>query len=90
MVARSKLNSLENILYKAIIDNEVSHKEVATILKEAENYHKSKESIRMMKSQRSNTEIYKLMKDGIKWELMKLWNKMKELITIFQNIFVHI
>ena len=54
MLARSKLNSTERAISKAWIDKEFSHEEF-TIINEEGNYHKLKESIRMMKSQSSNT-----------------------------------
>ena len=34
MLAKSKLNSLETLVSKALIDVEISHKEFITILKE--------------------------------------------------------
>ena len=48
-------------------------------------YRELKESIRIMKSQRSDIERDKLIKDGKKWELMKLLSKMEELISILKN-----
>lgn len=40
LIARTKLNSEENILCKALIDNKISHKEYATFINKAESYHK--------------------------------------------------
>ena len=48
-------------------------------------YRELKESIRIMKSQRSDIERDKLIKDGKKWELVKLLSKMEELISILKN-----
>ena len=48
-------------------------------------YRELKESIRIMKSQRSDIERDKLIKDCKKWELMKLLSKMEELISILKN-----
>ena len=45
MLARSKLNSIENKLSEPLINNEIIH----------EDCHKLKESIRMMESQRNDT-----------------------------------
>ena len=56
MLARSKLNSIESTIYKALIDNEISHEDFTTIIIEKRNYHELKESIRTMKSQRSDIE----------------------------------
>ena len=56
MLARSKLNSIECIISKRLINNEISHENFTTIINEERNYRELKESIRMMKSERSNTE----------------------------------
>ena len=56
MLARSKLNSTENKISEALIDNEISHEHFTTITNEEKNYRELEESIRMMKTQRSNTE----------------------------------
>ena len=54
LIAKSKLNSIENIISKALIDNKISHEQLTTIINEAKNYRNLKESIKMMKSQRSD------------------------------------
>ena len=64
LLARSKLNRIENIVSKALLENEISHEEVLTIINDAENYHKLKESIRTMKSQRSDIEGNKPIEDS--------------------------
>ena len=56
MMARSKLNSIERTISKTLIDNEVSHEYFTAIINEERNYHELIESIRMMKSQRSDIE----------------------------------
>ena len=56
MLARSKLNSIESKVSEALINSEISHEDFMTIINEERNYRELKESIRMMKSQRSNTE----------------------------------
>ena len=56
MLARSKLNSIESKISKALMDNEISHEDFMTILKEEKKYRELKESIRMMNSQRSDAE----------------------------------
>ena len=63
MLARSKLNSIESTISKVLLDNEISHEDFTTIINEERNYCKLKENIRMMKSQRSNIEKNKLIKD---------------------------
>ena len=55
MLASSKLNSIENKISEVLINNEISHEDFMTIINEERNYKKSKESFRMMKSQRSDT-----------------------------------
>ena len=56
MLARSKLNSIESKISEPLINNEISHEDFITIINEEKNYREEKESIRMMKSQRSHTE----------------------------------
>ena len=56
MLAREKINSTEGTISKALTDNEISHKSFSAIINEERNFCKSKESIRMMKSQRDNME----------------------------------
>ena len=56
MLARSKLNSIESKISEALINNEISHEDFTTINNEEKNYLELKESIRMMKTQRSDTE----------------------------------
>ena len=50
MLARSKLNSIENKISKALTDNETSHENFETIIDEEKKYRELKESIRMMNS----------------------------------------
>ena len=51
MLARSKLNSIESIISKALIDNEISPEDFEIVINEEEKYRELKESIRMMNSQ---------------------------------------
>ena len=54
--------STENIISKALKDNESSHEDFTTlwltkaVMNEERNYRKLKENIKMMKSQRGNTK----------------------------------
>ena len=43
MLVKSKLNSIEFLVSKALIDMEISHKEFITILKGKDKYEKMKE-----------------------------------------------
>ena len=56
MLARSKLNCIESKVSDALMNNENSHEDFITIINEERNYQELKESIRMMNSQRINTE----------------------------------
>ena len=56
MLARSKLNSIESKISEALINNEISHEYFMIIINEERNYRELKERIRMMNSQRSDTE----------------------------------
>ena len=64
MMPRSKLNSIETMMSKVLIDSEISHKEYATIINEEEKYRRLKEDTRMMKSQRNDGEKDKLIKES--------------------------
>ena len=66
MLARTKLNSIESKISEALINNEISHEELVTILNEDKKYRELKESIRMMNSQRSDTEKINLIEEGKK------------------------
>ena len=56
MLARSELNSIKSKITEASINNKISHEYFMTILNEEKKYRKSKESVRMMNSQRSDAE----------------------------------
>ena len=46
MLAKSKLNSVETLISQALIDLEISHEELITILKEKDYYEKMKDNVR--------------------------------------------
>ena len=46
MMAKSKLNSIENLISQALIDMEISCEEFVTILKEKDKYEKIKENVK--------------------------------------------
>ena len=58
MLARSKLNSIDSKISKALINNEEN------ILNEEKKYRELKKSIRMMNSTRSDVEKISLIKEG--------------------------
>ena len=51
MLARSKLNSIDSKISDALINNEISHEDLMTIMNEGKKNRELKESIRMMNSQ---------------------------------------
>ena len=64
MLARSKLNSIESKISKALTKNEISHEDFMTVINEERNYRKLKESIRMINSLRSDSEKIDLIEEG--------------------------
>ena len=56
MLARSKLNSIESKISETLINNQIIHEDFTAFINEERNHRELKESIRMIKSQRSNTE----------------------------------
>ena len=46
MMAKSKLNSIGNLIPQALIDMEISCEEFVTILKEKDKYEKMKENVK--------------------------------------------
>ena len=46
MMAKSKLNSIENLISRALIEMEISHEEIVTILKEKQKCEEMKENVR--------------------------------------------
>ena len=66
MLARSKLNSIESKISKALTDNKISHEDFETIINEEKKYRELKKSIRMMNSQRKDAEKVSLIEDGKK------------------------
>ena len=66
MLARSKLNSIENKISKALADNEISHKDFETTINEEKKYRQVKGSIRMINIQRSEAEKVNLIEEDKK------------------------
>ena len=75
MLARSKLNSIESKISKALMDNEISHEDFETIINEEKKYRELKESIRMMNSQRSDVEKINLTEEGKKIGINEVINR---------------
>ena len=51
MLARSKLSSIESKISEALINDQISHEDLITIINEERNYRELKENIRTMKGQ---------------------------------------
>ena len=62
----SKLNSIESKISEALTNNEISHEDFMIIINEERSYREFNESIRMMNSQRSDTEKINLIEEGKK------------------------
>ena len=56
MLARSKLNSIEGKVSESLINSEISHEDFMVIISEEKNYRELKEIIRIVNSQRSDSE----------------------------------
>ena len=73
MLAKSKLNSIETLMFQALIDLEISHEEFKTIVNEKEKYDQMKERIRNKKDGDEFSEIFFYI-CSIKWLLLLLRN----------------
>ena len=82
MLARSKLNSIESKISETLIKNDITHEDFVIIINEDKKYRELKQSIRMMNSQKSDTEKINFIEEGKKLVLMKLLSIMKLLITV--------
>ena len=60
MLAKSKLNSIETLVYQALIDMEISHEEVITILKKKDIHEKMKENMGNANEKLEETENMRL------------------------------
>ena len=60
MLAKSKLNSIETLVYQALIDMEISHEEVITILMKKDIHEKMKENMRNANEKLEETENMRL------------------------------
>ena len=66
MLARSKLNSIESKISKALMNNDISHEDFETIINGEKKHREIKESIRMMNSHRSDAGKVSLVEEGKK------------------------
>ena len=82
MQVRSKLNSMESAISKALIVNEISNEDFTTVINEKRDYRELKGSIKTMKSQKSDLERNKLIEDGKRINIGELLDRMRKLIII--------
>ena len=63
MLAKSKLNSVENLICQALTDMEISHEEVMRVLKEKDKYEIMNDNLRSENEKyMSNDTTYKIMR----------------------------
>ena len=67
---------------EALINNKIYHEGYMTVISHTKNYRQFKESIKMMNSQRSDTEKINLVDKGKKQALKKLLDVMNLLIAV--------
>lgn len=63
-MAESKLNSIKDLISKALTDGEISENEFKLVLDELEKYNKMKDSIRSKQTGLSETDRRKLIEEG--------------------------
>ena len=51
MLVRRKSNSVESKISEALMNNQISHEDVMTVINEERNYRELKESIRVVKGE---------------------------------------
>ena len=66
MLARSKLKGIESKVSESLINSEISHEDFMVIINEEKKYRELKESIRMMNSQRNDSEKINLIEEAQK------------------------
>ena len=76
-LVRSKLNSIEALISQTLISSEISRDDFLTITNKGENYRSLKEDIRMIKSQGSDTEKKKLIEEGKRIGINKIFRQNK-------------
>ena len=57
MLAKTKLNSIETLVSQALIDMDISHDELITILKEKDKYEKMKDNLRRVSEKQENMRL---------------------------------
>ena len=75
LLSRSKLSSIESIISETLINSEINHEDFVTIINKEKKHRELKESIRMMNSQRSDSEKINLIEEGKKIKDNEIMNK---------------
>ena len=57
MLAKSKLNRIETLVSRALIDMAISHEEFVWILKEKDKYEKMKENLKNVNEKQENMRL---------------------------------
>ena len=78
MLAKSKLNSIETLIFQALTDMDISHEELVTILNEKDKYERMKDKLR------SGNEKY--MYNDISWKHCIKWSNAFFKIVASQHI----
>ena len=60
------MNSIESKISEALKNNDIGHEDFMTIINEGKKYTELRESVRMMNSQRSDTEKINLIEEANK------------------------
>ena len=77
MLAKSKLNNIENLVSQALIDMEIIHEEYIAVLKEKDKYEKMKENLR---SEHEKQEIMQYKTKDLSEKLLSILCHQKEFI----------
>ena len=80
----SKLNSIENKISEKLINNEISHADFMTIINEEINYREVKESLKVMKIPRIDTEKIILIEKGKNIGIDKIIKRNQSINNILQ------
>ena len=64
MLAKSKLNSMESLMSRVLIDMDVSDEEYTTILKEKGKYEKMKENVRNISEKLEKEKTKNIQSNG--------------------------
>ena len=54
MLAKIKLDSIETLIYQALIDMEIGHQEFNAIIREKQKYERTKENLRSAREKQEN------------------------------------